>query len=93
MIKAKIYKPTKNAMQSGRGKGSAWVLEYDSRANRKPEALMGWTSAEDTLSQVKLSFDELEDATAYAEKNDIAYIVMEPQERKVKPRNYGDNFK
>jgi hypothetical protein len=93
MIKAKIYKPSKTAMQSGRRKGESWVLEYMSNATRTPDALMGWTQSEDTLSQVKLSFDDLDSAEAYAESNGLAYTVTHPQERKIKPRNYGDNFK
>jgi hypothetical protein len=93
MIKAKIYKPSKTAMQSGRRKGESWVLEYMSNATRTPDSLMGWTQAEDTLNQVKLSFDDLDSAEAYAESKGLAYTVTHPQERKIKPRNYGDNFK
>jgi hypothetical protein len=93
MIKAKIYKPSKTAMQSGRRKGESWVLEYMSNASRTPDTLMGWTQSEDTLGQVKLSFDDLESAKAYAEANGLTYSVTHPQERKIKPRNYGDNFK
>ena len=55
MKKAKIYIPTKTAMQSGRGKLKKWVLEFvtkDSSIN----PLMGWESSIDTLSEVKLKF-------------------------------------
>ena len=31
MKKAKIYKPSKTAMQSGRGKTKKWVLKFDVR--------------------------------------------------------------
>ena len=31
MKKAKIYIPTKTAMQSGRGKHKKWVLEFDTK--------------------------------------------------------------
>jgi len=92
MKKARIYKPSKNVMQSGRGKTARWLLEYDSSSERAPESLMGWTQSHDTLTQVRLKFDTLEDATQYAEKNAIAYFVQQPHERIVKPRNYGDNF-
>lgn len=93
MHKAKIYKPAKNTMQSGRARGKKWVLEYKDDAARSPDTLMGWTSAEGTLSQIRLRFDCLEDAISYAEARQIAYSVMPSHERAIKPRNYGDNFK
>jgi len=80
-------------MQSGRGKGGDWVLEYDLPTARVPESLMGWTASGDTLNQVKLGFDTAEDAVAYAQKNGLDYIVDTTHERRVKPRNYGDNFR
>ena len=93
MIKARIYKPSRSAMQSGRAKTQKWVLEYESASERNPEPLMGWTQIGDTLAQVKLKFDSLEDAQRYATEKKLQYKVQIPSERKVKPRNYGDNFK
>lgn len=92
MIKAKIYRPSRNAMQSGRGKTDYWILEYERQNKLGPEPLMGWTSSGDTLNQVKLKFEELEQAIARAEKEGFEYAVIQPKERRVKPRNYGDNF-
>lgn len=80
-------------MQSGRGNIDEWVLEYESAAIRKPEPLMGWTYAGDTLGQVKLKFPTLDDAKNYAQKNGLLYTVLPSQDRKVQPRNYGDNFR
>lgn len=93
MIKAKIYQPSKSAMQSGRGKATGWVLEYETPSTREPEALMGWTRSGDTLNQVKMKFQAREDAVAFAEKNGFAVTILESRARKVKPRNYSDNFK
>ena len=90
-MNARIYSPSKNAMQSGLGKTGEWVLEYDSRASRAPEPLMGWTTG-DTLGQVRLKFGTLEEAKAYAVKLGLAATVLPPRARKVKPRNYADNF-
>ncbi|MCB9984004.1 MAG: ETC complex I subunit [Rhodospirillales bacterium] len=92
-MEARIYRPSKNTMQSGRAKTQNWVLEYENTTARRPEPLMGWTGSEDTLGQVRLKFDTLEDATAYAEKNNLYYKVQADSARKLKPRNYGDNFK
>ena len=92
-MKAKIYQPSKTAMQSGRGKAKAWILEYEALSPRRPEMLMGWTESSDTLNQVKMNFDTKEDAAAFADKKGMEVTILEPRARKVKPRNYGDNFK
>lgn len=93
MTHVKIYKPSKNTMQSGRALIQDWVLEADDPIEVKPEALMGWTSASSTAGQIKLKFASLEDAQSFAEKKGWDYVVIPPQERQLKPRNYGDNFK
>lgn len=89
----RIYTPTKSTMQSGHGKTGSWVLEYESTSGKKPEPLMGWTSAQDTLGQIKLSFDTQEAAVAFAVKNGWQYTITKSKQRLVKPRNYGDNFR
>ena len=54
---ARIYKPSKTAMQSGKARTRRWVLDYEPESAREVEPLMGWTSSGDMNSQVKLSFD------------------------------------
>jgi hypothetical protein len=90
---ARIYKPAKNAMQSGRAKTAEWVLEYEPATPREVEPLMGWTSSNDMLSQVRIFFDTKEEAIAYAEKNSIPFRVFEPHPRGVVKKSYADNFK
>lgn len=80
-------------MQSGRGKTQDWILEYEEQTAREVEPLMGWTSSGDTLNQVKLRFDDKESAIAFAEKKGWDYMVQAEHVRRVKPRNYVDNFK
>lgn len=92
-MKARIYKPSRTATQSGRARTGLWVLEYEPATARTPEPLMGWTSSEDTLNQVRLRFKTLEEAKKFAGANNIDYIVHGAQERRLKPRNYGDNFR
>ena len=90
---ARIFKPARNAMQSGKGKSKAWRLEYEAEAARSADPLMGWTSFGDTRQQLRLSFDTKEDAIAYATRNGIAYTVaVEPPVRSSK-KSYSDNFK
>ena len=92
-MKAKIYKPAKNAMQSGRANSTKWLLEYELETPRRPEPLMGWISSHDTLNQVRIQFDTKEEAVAFAEREGFEYSLSEPHARKVKPQNYIDNFK
>jgi hypothetical protein len=90
---ARIYRPTRNAMQSGTAKTTRWLLEYVPETPRRSEPLMGWTSSSDTQSQVKLWFDTKEEAMAYAAKKGIACQVDEPKEQKRRTIAYADNFR
>ena len=92
-MNVKIYKPAKNAMQSGRANTDEWVLEYELQSPRRPEPVMGWVASEDTLNQVRIKFPTKEEAVAFAEKEGFAYTIAEPHLRKVKPQSYIDNFK
>ena len=51
MKKAKIYKPSKTAMQSGKRGTKNWLLEFET-LNTGINKLMGWESSEDTMSEV-----------------------------------------
>jgi len=93
MALARIYRPTKTAMQSGRAKTRKWLFEYEPATRRDPDPLMGWSSAQDTLNQVQLHFDTLDEAIAYAKKRDLEYTLIEPQERAPKTKSYADNFR
>ena len=91
---ARIYQPSKTAMSSGNAKTKFWVLEYFPNQGKKVDPLMGWTSSDDTQSQVSIKFDTKDAALAYAKANDIVVSVHEPQTRKVNVREggYGENF-
>ncbi|WP_368186587.1 ETC complex I subunit [Aestuariibius sp. HNIBRBA575] len=93
-MRARIYQPARNAMQSGTAKTHQWVLEYSPEAARSVDPLMGWTSSTDMNSQVRLKFDTKEAAMDYAKSNDIEFLVQEPHKRKANIRNggYGENF-
>ena len=91
MKKAKIYKPSKTAMQSGLKKFDKWIIEYitdDPGIN----PLMGWESSTDTYSELKLEFSTKELAIEYAKKNNINFEVIEPNKRKITLKSYADNF-
>jgi hypothetical protein len=90
---ARIYRPAKTAMQSGKAKTHRWVLDYEPETARSVEPLMGYTSSSDMRQQIRLYFETQEEAVAYARRNGIAYRVEEPHERKVRGASYSDNFK
>ena len=91
MKRAKIYKPTKTAMQSGERNTKKWLLEFDT-LNTGIDPLMGWESSKDTMSEVKLEFSTKEQAVNYAKKNSISYYIIEPQKRNIIKKSYTDNF-
>ncbi len=90
---ARIFKPAKTAMQSGRAKARRWRLEFENDSPRTIDNLMGWTSCDDTKPQVALTFESREDAVAYAEKHGMTYSVLPEQKRKRHIRAYSDNFR
>jgi hypothetical protein len=92
-MRARIYKPARNAMQSGNARTKLWLLEYEPERPREIDPLMGWTSSSDMRQQVQLEFDTREEAIAYAEKNEIAYDVFEPMRPAAKAKAYADNFR
>ncbi len=81
-------------MQSGRAGMAEWVIVHDrEEVPRVPEPLMGWTAADDTLNEVSLTFKTAEEAVAFAQKKGWTYSLGHAHARKVKPRNYSDNFR
>ncbi|WP_373089029.1 ETC complex I subunit [Sneathiella sp.] len=91
-LKARIFKPTKNAMQSGRKGTRHWRLEFAPECQRYIEPLMGWTGSRDTNAQVTIDFDDKEGAIAFCEANNIDYTVFEPKQRKLHLKAYAENF-
>lgn len=92
-MSARIYRPARNAMQSGKGKSRDWVLVHEPETAREIDPLMGYTSSGDTRQQVKLSFETLEEAEAYAQRNGLAYSVQPAHDATPKKVSYPDNFR
>lgn len=89
---AKIYKPAKTAMQSGKALDK-WVLEFEPASRRAIDPLMGWTSTDETRSQVRLSFDTKEEAISYAKHEGIPFRVVEPHVPRPVKKSYANNFR
>ena len=92
-MRARIFRPAKNAMQSGKARTKQWVLEYEPETARTIDPLMGWTSSDDMRQQLNLEFDTAEEAVAYATAHAIPYQLFEPHVPTPKPKAYSDNFK
>jgi hypothetical protein len=92
-MRARIYRPAKTAMQSGRANTKVWILDFEPGAKRTRDPLMGWTSSADTRQQVRMRFESKEAAIAYCDRHGLEYVVREPHERKITPKSYADNFR
>src|SRR5258708_38166759 len=80
MTTARIFKPAKNAMQSGTAKTKEWQLDFEPEQPSVIEPLLGWTSSSDRKQELGLRFDTKEEAVAYCEREGMPYQVFEPQE-------------
>ncbi len=92
MPDVRIFQPAKTAMQSGRGNTRKWLLEYAPAGPQRADPLMGWIGSSGTLGQIRMKFDNRDDAVAFAERNQLSFSVSEPRKRRIKPKNYSDNF-
>jgi hypothetical protein len=93
-MRARIYSPARNAMQSGTAKSRNWVLDFLPSEGRVTDPLMGWTGSADTQSQVRLHFATLAEAETYAKAHGIDAVVIQPKPRAANLRagGYGENF-
>jgi hypothetical protein len=90
---ARIFRPARTAMQSGKGKTKEWLFLYEPTEPKSIDPLMGYISSGDTQAQVRLSFETKEQAIEYATRNSIEYRVEE-EHVAVRPRvSYSDNFR
>lgn len=89
---ARIFKPTKSAMQSGNAK-TLWHLSFTSE-DKNIDSLMGWTGSKDMLAnEVLLKFSSKEAAIEYAKRKELEYIVIEPKTRTTIKKSYVSYFK
>jgi hypothetical protein len=89
---ARIFRPAKSAMQSGKANTKEWLLEFEPASARKPEPLMGWTSSTDMNGQVRLEFETREQAVDYAQRHGISFKLVEPNDPRPIIKAYADNF-
>jgi hypothetical protein len=91
-MKVKIYQPTKTATQSGK-KSPLWILsQIEDVSSRNIDPIMGWTSSNNTLTQIELKFQNSDDAAQYAKSQGWEYEIFEPQTAHIVKKSYTDNF-
>ncbi|KKA28310.1 hypothetical protein TD95_003003 [Thielaviopsis punctulata] len=90
----RIYRETKPATQSGEWKSHHWRMDWDvlGKGHRWENPLMGWQSSADAMQGTRINFESKEDAIRFAEKQGYEYFVQEPQQRKIVPKAYANNF-
>ena len=89
---ARIFKPSKSSMSSGRARSRDWVLEFESASARVPDPLMGWSSSSDMNGQIRMSFETEQEAVAYCNAHGIAFQVTPAKPRHHVIKAYADNF-
>lgn len=87
----RIYKPPKNAMQSGTDNINFWQIEFDTR-ERWENPLMGWNSSGDPMQALRVQFAQLSDAEEHCRKMGWSYFIQEANIDDPKSRSYGQNF-
>ena len=92
-MEARIFRPSRTAMQSGHANTRNWVLEFAPESARGIDSLMGWTSSSDMNSQIRLNFSTKETAAAFAEKHGLPYRIDDPKPRTTHMRTYADNYR
>jgi hypothetical protein len=91
-MQVKIYQPSKTATQSGK-KDQYWLLVPVLEQNtQSTDNLMGWTSSDNTLIQLKLKFKTSGDAAKYAHQQGWGYQIIEPKSAQIIKKSYADNF-
>lgn len=90
---ARIFQRPKSAMQSGKARVGAWVLEFVPAEAKRADPLMGWAGSGDMNQQVQLVFPDEGAAIDYAARHGIEARVHPAPVRRLKLQAYADNFR
>ncbi len=92
-MQARIFKPTRSAMQSADG-NNKWLLEFVKQPNCQfKETTMGRTSSIDMSNELKIFFPTLEQAIIFANKKALTYEIITPKKPKTPKKSYAANFR
>lgn len=87
---ARIYKIQGSPTQSGNLK-TKWCLEFIPQ-KKFIDRQMGWLASADTMSEVKIEFEDMDSAIAFAQQNNYKYELITSAKNKVIKKSYADNF-
>ncbi len=91
-MQVKIYQPVKTSTQSGK-KNHPWLLVPVVNENHRCiDNIMGWTSSDNTLTQLELKFQSAQEAAKYAQTKGWDYQIIQPQTAKIIKKSYAENF-
>ena len=91
-----VFRKEKNPMQSINSRDIFTGIVDDKNDYIDYEDVnMGWAGSSNTLKQIHLNFDNLDDAKIFAEKYDYNLIVKEAKGdgKHIKKKSYFDNFR
>ena len=92
-MKVKITNLAKNPMQSGLAKSNLWLVStIEESQTRSINDLTGWTSSNNTSTQLKIKFSSKDEAIKYAKQNNFDYVICEARKSTVKAKSYSENF-
>lgn len=90
---ARIHQRSKSSMQSGKARVGDWLLEFEPVEAQCPDPLTGWAGSGDMTQQVRLAFDDLDGAVAYATAQGLDFEIVRLGPNALKLQTYADNFR
>ena len=93
MTIARITELERKTTQSGKANAGRWLLEFERQEPLRPDPLTGWNGSGDTSTQVRMTFDSLEAAIAYAERHGLQFHLVPAPPVRLKLQAYADNFR
>ena len=88
----KIYQPAKTSTQSGQ-KNKPWLIDLVENENHRAiDNVMGWTSSDNTLTQLELKFLSSQEAAKYSQTKGWTYQIIQPHTAKIIKKSYAENF-
>ena len=93
MTTARIIEEQRKTTQSGKAKVGRWTLEFERIEAQRPDPLTGWSGSGDTDTQIRLTFDNKDEAIAYATKKGFAIHLVPAPPVPLKLQAYADNFR
>lgn len=93
-MRAKIIQESNSSTQSAPFNSNIWRLKVDvSPSSITTDSLTGWSSSNDTNSQINLKFSSLDLAVQYARNHALEYEIIKLSPKKLAKKAYADNFK